>query len=299
MSRSRDPVMMVSVPAGDFVMGSDHHYPEERPAHRRRVKALTIDAQPVTNARFAAFVAETGHRTLAETPVNPAEYPGIPIEMLAPASLVFTPSCGPVPLSDPRQWWRVVPGADWRHPLGPGSSIEGLEDHPVVHVGFADALAYARWAGKTLPTEVQWEYAARSDAGAEYAWGDTLEPEGRHMANLWQGAFPHRNSRDDGFERTSPVGSYPANAWGLFDMIGNVWEWTLDTYQKDHAGPPPTSCCGASPRASAHEFKVLKGGSHLCTPDYCRRYRPAARLPQATDTTASHIGFRCCMEAAP
>ena len=276
-------------------MGSDDHYVEERPAHRRKIDAFAIDAVPVTNARFAAFVADTGHRTLAETPVNPADYPGVAAELLAPSSLVFTPPPGPVPLTDPRQWWRVVAGADWRHPLGPGSSIEGLEDHPVVHVGFADALAYARWAGKTLPTEAQWEYAARAGSTTEYAWGDNLEPEGRQMANLWQGAFPHHNSLADGFMRTSPVGYYPANPWGLSDMIGNVWEWTLDTYEKDHAGPPAKSCCGITARPSAHEFKVLKGGSHLCTPDYCLRYRPAARLPQATDTCASHIGFRCCL----
>ncbi|WP_318240588.1 formylglycine-generating enzyme family protein [Brevundimonas guildfordensis] len=295
MTRSKDPVTLATLPAGDFVMGSDDHYVEERPAHRRKIDAFAIDSVPVTNARFAAFVADTGHRTLAETPVNPADYPGVAAELLAPSSLVFTPPPGPVPLTDPRQWWRVVAGADWRHPLGPGSSIEGLEDHPVVHVGFADALAYARWAGKTLPTEAQWEYAARAGSTTEYAWGDNLEPEGRQMANLWQGAFPHHNSLADGFMRTSPVGYYPANPWGLSDMIGNVWEWTLDTYEKDHAGTPAKSCCGITARPSAHEFKVLKGGSHLCTPDYCLRYRPAARLPQATDTCASHIGFRCCL----
>lgn len=294
MSRSNDPVTMTAVPAGHFVMGSDDHYPEEQPAHRREVDAFAIDSLPVTNARFAAFVAATGHRTLAETPVDPADYPGAPAHMLAPSSLVFTPPPGPVPLNDAGQWWRIVPGADWRHPLGPGSSIVGLDDHPVVHVGFADALAYARWAGKTLPSEAQWEYAARAGSTTEYAWGDVLEPQGRHMANLWQGAFPYRNSLGDGYERTSPVGHYPANAWGLSDMIGNVWEWTLDTYQRDHAGPLAKSCCGMAARPSANIFKVLKGGSHLCTADYCSRYRPPARLPQATDTSASHIGFRCC-----
>jgi formylglycine-generating enzyme required for sulfatase activity len=300
---------MLWIPGGRFRMGSDSHYAEEAPAHEVIVSGFWMDRTPVTNRQFAAFVAATGHVTVAEVPPRAEDYPGALPEMLKPASMVFAPPPGPVPLNDWSRWWAWTFGADWRHPLGPDSSIEGLEDHPVVHVAHADAAAYAEWAGKSLPTEAEWEFAGwAGNDGHEFAWGDELEPGGRHMANVFQGVFPHANSKADGFDRTSPVGSFPPNAFGLVDMIGNVWEWTDDWYARGHEGPPKgKSCCAPeNPRGAAMEGsydpampairiprKVLKGGSHLCTPDYCRRYRPAARHAQTIDTSMSHIGFRC------
>lgn len=303
---------MVQIPGGRFRMGSDHHYAEEAPAHMAEVGGFLIDATPVTNLQFARFVRETGHVTLAEIAPKAEDYPGAIPEMLRPASLVFVPPGGPVSLDDWSQWWRWTFGADWRHPQGPESSIDGLEDYPVVHVAYADALAYAQWAGKALPTEAEWEMAAwGGNSGHEFAWGDALEPDGRHMANVFQGPFPHANSGADGFLGTSPVGSFPPNGFGLYDMIGNVWEWTADWYTPNHRSALPTAdqpqCCAPGGRReptlegsldpAAPEIpiprKVLKGGSHLCSPYYCRRYRPAARHAQSIDTSMSHIGFRC------
>ena len=279
-------------------MGSDVHYEEERPAHRRHVEDFWIDAHPVTNASFAAFVDATGYLTIAERAVDPTEYPGVEADLLQPASLVFAPPADPLETGDFKRWWSLVPGADWRHPLGPGSSIEGLDDHPVVHVGFADALAFAQWAGKSLPSEAEWEFAARGGLdGAEFAWGDSLTLGGKHVANTWQGLFPHQNLMEDGFGRTSPVHAFPPSPFGLFDMIGNVWEWTQDSYLPHRPNQPVRGCCGNDLRPSRSTFKVLKGGSHLCAPNYCQRYRPAARLRQSTDTTACHIGFRCAARA--
>jgi formylglycine-generating enzyme required for sulfatase activity len=286
-------------------MGSDHHYPEEAPAHRASVEGFWIDRTPVTNAQFQKFVKATGHITLAELPANPTDYPDALPERLAPSSIVFVAPAGPIGLGNPYQWWQYVPGANWRHPEGPGSSIKGRESHPVVHVAHGDALAYATWAGKLLPSEAEWERAAWGGReGAEYAWGDELHPGGRPMANTWQGTFPHHNSKLDGWERTSPVGSFPANGYGLLDMIGNIWEWTDDWYlehgERIAAGGEgccetvqrqrsvdPTSQHGGIPR------KVVKGGSFLCAPNYCQRYRPAARLAQGIDTSTCHMGFRC------
>lgn len=292
---------MVFVPGGTFLMGSDRHYPEEAPAHPVTVDGFWMDRTPVTNAQFARFVEETGYVTEAERPPDPRAYPGIRPEMVYAGSLVFSPPSGPVNLSDPLRWWRFVRGANWRHPLGPDSSIDDLLEHPVVHVTWADALAYARWAGKDLPTEAEWERAARGGLwGAEYAWGDELEPDGRPMANVWQGEFPWQNLLHDGWFRTSPVGAFPPNGFGLHDMIGNVWEWTADAWTYH---PPAGTCCTPrNPRRdgpddidplSGIQRKVIKGGSHLCAPNYCRRYRPAARQPQTVDTSSSHIGFRC------
>ena len=275
---------LVALPGGRFIMGADDFYPEERPARAAYVDAFAIDATPVTNAQFAAFVGATGHVTVAEA-------------MAQTGSLVFTPPDHAVPLDDPTAWWRLVPGADWRHPLGPDSSIEMLADHPVVQVALADATAYADWAGKALPSEGQWEYAARGGLdGASYAWGDDPFPGERRMAKTWEGMFPWYNAAPPGLERTSPVGSYPANGHGLYDMIGNVWEWTRDPAPdqpgSDQPGPDPR-CCSGGDGGSVAPRHVLKGGSHLCAPEHCQRYRPAARWPQPADTAASHIGFRC------
>lgn len=288
---------LVELPGGEFLMGSDRHYPEEAPQHERHVEPFAIERHPVTNAQFAEFVAETGYVTVAERELDPAEFPGADPADLVPGSLVFTPTSGPVDLRDWRQWWRWVPGALWRHPFGPDSSIDDRLDHPVVHVSFEDASAYAAWAGRRLPTEAEWEYAARGGlAGAEYAWGDEREPGGRVMANTWQGAFPFRN---EGWGGTSPVGSYPPNGFGLVDMIGNTWEWTADAFTPRHLPPDASSLergdrrdllAGASASQALH---VTKGGSHLCAPEYCRRYRPAARSSQAEDSATTHLGFRC------
>jgi len=299
---------MMRIPGGAFLIGSDSHYPEEAPARRVRVDPFLIDPTPVTNRAFATFVAATGHRTTAETPPDPRAYPGADPARLVPGSLVFTPPPGPVTLDDPSAWWAFVPGASWRHPLGPGSSLDGLDDHPVVHVSFDDARAYARWAGKSVPREAEWEFAARGGLeGAAFAWGDSLAPDGRPLANYWQGRFPHENTLDDGYLRTSPVGAYPPNGYGLHDMIGNVWEWTADWFGP-HLLPDKTKggcCVPANPRGGMRADsivdedgvriprKVLKGGSHLCAEGYCQRYRPAARYPQPIDTTTSHVGFRC------
>ncbi len=305
---------MIWLDGGEFQMGSDRHYPEEAPRHPVRVDGFWIDRAPVTNAQFAEFVDATGHVTMAEIAPDPADYPGALPELCQPGSLVFNPPSYPVSTQDWSQWWEFRLGADWRHPEGPGSSIDSLMDHPVVHVALADAAAYAEWAGKALPTEAEWEYAAWGGAQeSEYAWGDELEPDGRHMTNVWQGQFPWQNLCGDGFTRTSPAGHFPANGFGLFDMIGNVWEWTDDWFRAKHPAPKDKPCCIPSnprggPRSDSHDRcdtvaiprKVLKGGSHLCAPNYCQRYRPAARHPQPIDTSTSHIGFRCIRkEAAP
>ena len=300
---------MTWIEAGRFLMGSNAHYAEEAPAHEVDVAGFWIDRDPVTNARFARFVEATGYVTLAERPADPAQYPGADPAMLLPASVVFIPTAGPVDLGNPYQWWHYVAGASWRHPRGPETGIEALADHPVVHVAFEDALAYAGWAGKSLPTEAEWEFAARGGlAGGEFAWGDEFTPGGRHLANTWQGEFPWQNLREDGHQWTSPVGAYPANGHGLHDMIGNVWEWTQDWYQL-HASAAQ-GCCGPRGRrdGSAEDSvadgdpariprRVTKGGSHLCAPNYCRRYRPAARMAQPIDTSTSHLGFRCVSRA--
>lgn len=303
---------MIKLPGGRFQMGSDDHYPEEAPAHLVEVDGFYIDTYMVTNRDFARFVDATGHVTLAEIAPKAEDYPGALPEMLKPASLVFTPTAGPVPLNNHYNWWSWMFGADWRHPLGPDSSIEGLDDHPVVHVAYEDAAAYAKWAGKSLPTEAEWEYAARGGLeGTEFAWGDELVPADGHRANTWQGQFPHENTEEDGFTRTSPVGHYPPNGFGLYDMIGNAWEWTDDWFGITQKKPRNSCCVPKNPRG-AKRFesfdprtpdiklpqKVLKGGSHLCAPSYCRRYRPAARHAQPVDSSTSHIGFRCIVRDA-
>ena len=305
----QDPLAeMVFVPAGEFRMGSDGHYPEEAPVHRVSVGAFRIDAAPVTNRQFRKFVNATNYVTFAEIAPDPKDYPGALPKMLKAGSLVFTPPKTPVDLNDWSQWWRFKFGADWRRPYGPRSSISGLDDHPVVHVAYRDAEAYASWAGKELPTEAEWEYAARGGLeGAEFAWGDELTPAGKQMANTWQGAFPHENKALDRYERTSPVKSFPPNGYGIYDMIGNVWEWTVDFWTTRHPADAPKACCvPQNPRGGPERDsydprqpeiriprKVLKGGSHLCAPNYCQRYRPAARHAEPVDTSTSHVGFRC------
>lgn len=304
----RQTESMIWIEGGTFRMGSEQFYPEERPVHRVKVDGFFIGRDPVTNADYAQFVNETGYTTVAERAPDPNLYPGAPAEMLVPGSMVFFPTAGPVDLRNVANWWRWVPGACWKHPLGPGSSLRGLGRHPVVHVSHEDATAYCEWADKVLPTEAEWEYAARGGLDqARFVWGDKHMPEGAPMANTWQGRFPWENRARAGYERTSPVGAFASNGYGLFDMAGNVWEWTDDWYQVRHPDDPQKACCTPqNPRGGAKEQsydarqldvpiprKVLKGGSHLCAPNYCFRYRPAARQPQMVDTGMSHLGFRC------
>ena len=303
-----DQPNMAFILGGTFRMGSDKHYPEEAPVHRVTVDGFWIERTPVTNQQFEEFIRATGHKTFAEIPPDPKDYPGALPHMLYAGSLVFSPPARVANLRDWSQWWQFMKGADWRHPYGPDSNINTLDTHPVVHVSFADAQAYATWAGKKLPTEAEWEFAARGGLDdAEFAWGDEFTPGGEHMANTWQGEFPRQNKNEDGYERTSPVTAFPPNGYGIQDMIGNVWEWTTDWYSPKHAADAPKACCvpenprGGSEEAS-YDFcepnikiprKVIKGGSHLCAPNYCRRYRPAARHAEAIDTSTSHLGFRC------
>ena len=278
----------VWVPGGRFRMGSDRHYPEEAPVREVEVDGFWIDPTPVTNAQFARFVEATGYRTYAEIPPDPAQYPDADPALLVAGSAVFVPTRGPVPLDDPANWWTHLPGASWRTPLGPGSDWRQLPEHPVVHVTLDDARAYARWAQRDLPTEQEWEYAA--------SFGDDLDlprVDGRPVANYWQGEFPWRNLCEDGFPRTSPVTAFPPNRLGLYDLIGNVWEWTESRWSTVAAKP---GCCRA-PSGDA-ERHVIRGGSHLCAENYCRRYRRTARHAQALDTPTGHVGFRCIRRAA-
>jgi len=299
---------MSKICGGTFRMGSDDHYAEEAPVHRVSVAPFWIDTSPVTNRQFRTFVEATGYVTFAEIEPRAEDYPGALPHMLQPGSLVFDPPSGPVDLQDWSQWWTFRFGANWRKPYGPGSSIQGLDNHPVVHIAFADAQAYASWVGKELPTEAEWEFAARGGLEqAEFAWGDDLAPEGRQLANFWLGEFPHQNVSLRPYKRTTPVGEFPPNGFGLLDMIGNVWEWTTDWYASKHMADEAKACCIPNNPLGAREDesyepnqpqsriprKVLKGGSHLCAPNYCRRYRPAARHAHPVDTSTSHIGFRC------
>ncbi|MBW4632578.1 MAG: formylglycine-generating enzyme family protein [Iphinoe sp. HA4291-MV1] len=297
---------MVWIPGGAFMMGSDYHYPEESPAHLVRVDGFWMDRYAVTNKQFQRFVKATGYVTVAERPPKPEDYPGAIMELLVPGSAVFQQPNHLVNLQT-CSWWIYVSGANWRHPAGPGSSIKGRENYPVVHIAYEDAEAYATWAGKSLPTEVQWEFAARGGLeGAVYTWGNEFTPQGKQMANTWEGEFPWQNlkPRSPGAES---VGSYPPNGYGLYDMIGNVWEWTTDWYRDSHPENKTKSCCiPVNPKGGTQQEsfdpntplfriprKVLKGGSFLCAPNYCQRYRPAARHPETVDTSTCHIGFRC------
>ncbi len=299
------------IPGATFRMGSDDHYPEEAPAHVVTVDGFWMDRYTVTNREFERFVRATGYVTLAERPVDPALYPGAQPELLVPSSVLFVKPAGPVDLRNAYNWWQYVAGTDWRHPRGPRTSLQGLWDHPAVHVAFEDAAAYAKWAGKELPTEAEWELAARGGLdAAEFVWGEELTPNGQWQANTWQGEFPWQNAKEDGYEWTAPVGSFPPNGYGLHEMAGNVWEWTTDWYRSTHEGAESACCAPSNPRGGTLEDsfdpreaikiprKVMKGGSYLCAPNYCRRYRPAARMAQPIDTSTCHLGFRCIVRSA-
>jgi formylglycine-generating enzyme required for sulfatase activity len=285
---------MIFLPAARFLMGSDEFYPDEAPVREEAVGTFWIDETPVTNAQFARFVQATGHVTFAEVPPDPRVYPGIPAHAVHAGSCVFRGG-----------EWQFVAGADWRHPIGPESTLSGLDDHPVVHIVPCDAEAYAAWAGKAIPSEAEWEYAARGGlVSKRYAWGDEFMPGGRIMARTWQGTFPVGHALPPDQQRTAAVRSYPPNGFGLYDMIGNVWEWTSDWYAAQPVGMP--QCCSSTKRERSIDplmpvavpRRAVKGGSHLCAPNYCQRYRPAARWPQPIDTPTSHIGFRCIVRAA-
>lgn len=297
---------MVAVPGGTSVMGSNDFYPEERPAHPVRVSTFLLDRTPVTVAQYALFVAETGYVTVAEQTPDPRDYPDIDPGLLGPGGLVFTGTNGPVKLRDPSQWWSWVAGASWRAPDGPGSdALKDRADHPVTQVCWDDAAAYARWAGRRLPSEAELEFASRSTRAGDtvYAWGDERCPTGQHMANTWQGPFPYLNTAEDGWVTTSPVGTYPANDCGAVDLIGNVWEWTADRWSAHRHQADPSPCCVPTDPRTPHagparprDVFVVKGGSYLCAPEYCLRYRPAARQPQDRDSATTHIGFRCARD---
>ena len=306
-SDDTDTAGMVFIRGGTFVMGSERHRREERFTHVVRVDGFWIDRHEVTNAQFREFVTATGYVTLAERGLDPATRPEMSKELLAPGSVVFIPPANVASGGRITQWWQYVAGANWREPTGPGSSIAGKDNHPVVHIAYEDALAYARWRGRELPTEAQWEFAARGGRDGEDDWSSAFDAEGKPIANTWQGVFPVYNSNEDGYVGTAPVGCFKPNGYGLYDMIGNVWEWTSDWFAPKHEPEAPKACCipenpGGGSEAASYDpcqpnikipRKVLKGGSHLCAPNYCRRYRPAARHAHPVDTSTSHVGFRC------
>jgi formylglycine-generating enzyme len=297
------------IPAGEFDMGSNDpdSQPNEHPIHRVKVDAFWIDVHDVTNAEFARFVHATGYVTTAEKPVDweelrqqvPPGTPKPPPEMLLPGSLVYTPTDHEVPLNNLQLWWRWVPGASWKHPDGPSSNISGKDDYPVVQVSWDDAVAYAQWAGKRLPTEAEWEYAARGGlSGKKFVWGDDFKPADKFMANTFTGQFPVKDTAEDGFAGTSPWNAFPPNGYGLYDMAGNVWQWTADPYRDTNADGICPLCSPASPVTSSavamgEVRRVIKGGSYLCSYVYCESYRPSARRGTPRDTGSGHVGFRC------
>jgi formylglycine-generating enzyme len=301
------------IPGGTFRMGAEQTYPEEAPVHTVTIGGFWMDEYEVTNAQFAEFVDATGYQTISERPLDPADYPGADPSLLIPGSAVFLMPAGRASMNDIHSRWAYVPGASWCHPEGRDSTIAGREREPVVHVGLEDAKAYAAWSGKELPTEAEWEFAARGGLdGALFVWGEEFNPGGRWMANTWQGRFPFGDEGLDGFAGRAPVGSFPHNGYGLYDMAGNVWEWTADWYSDRHPDEVDSPCCvprnpRGGPQAASYDptqphihipRKVIKGGSYLCAPNYCHRYRPAARHPQMIDTGTCHIGFRCIVRDA-
>ncbi|MGB4397743.1 MAG: formylglycine-generating enzyme family protein [Daejeonella sp.] len=299
------PGKMVWIPAGNFDMGSnDPDFADARPIHKVNLRGFWMDEHEVTNAEFEQFVKATKYQTVAEQPLNPAEFPGVPIENLVPGSGVFTPTAQPVSYEDPLQWWSYVRGASWRNPKGPESSVSGRPNDPVVHVSYADAAAYAKWAGKRLPTEAEWEYAAQGGKGQQtFYWGNELKPGGKWMANLYQGNFPNANSSDDGFEELAPVKSFTANGYGLYDMDGNVWEWCSDFYRPDYYSMSPAK----DPKGPKDSFdpdepgvikRVQRGGSFLCSDQYCIRYKPGSRGKGEINSASNNLGFRCVKDKA-
>lgn len=293
---------MTLIMGGEFVMGSAHHYPEEQPLVTKRVEDFWLDATPVTNQQFAKFVKETGYVTVAEKPPSAEDYPDAQVELLVPGSLVFKPASPGAILRDFHDWWSYIPGAKWSRPDGKTNLTLADQSKPVVQVCWHDAMAYAEWAGKSLPTEAEWEYAARGGLNNRpYAWGDDLYPDGKLLANIWQGNFPFKDTQNSQcFYGTSPVRAFPPNHFGLYDMIGNVWEWTLDEWNSRHVAQAKTCCHSKAPQTKGmFATKVLKGGSHLCAENYCQRYRPAARHAQTTESATTHIGFRCIKRCPP
>jgi sulfatase modifying factor 1 len=310
---SAAPAGMVWIPGGEFSMGSkdprgdlcggNEPMDDARPIHRVQLDGFWMDRTEVTNAEFARFVAATKYITVAERPLKASDYPGVPADQLAPGSIVFTPPTSAVPLNNALRWWAWVPGASWRHPEGPASTITGRDNFPVVHIAYEDAAAYAAWAGKDLPTEAQWEFAARGGlSGQAYAWGNELNPNGKKMANIWEGHFPDKNSAEDGFVGIAPVASFPANAYGLHDVAGNVWEWCSDWYAPDTYSKikgvvrnptGPTQAESFDPAEPGMAKRVQRGGSFLCTDQYCTRYMVGTRGKGAPDTGSNHAGFRC------
>jgi len=282
---------MEPTPGGRFTMGSEEFYPEEGPMRQVSVKPFLIDRFAVSNRDFEAFVQDTGYLTTAEIPLDPAGAPGMPEEYFAAGSLVFRMTKGPVPLDDFNNWWEFVPGANWRNPEGPESTLEGREDHPVVHVSYLDAVAFAKWAGKSLPNEKEWEFVAKAGSSSDFPWGDTLSQRGKIMANTWMGEFPWRHNRVKDGIFTVPIDAFEASRFGTFNMIGNVWEWTSERFHGPH--DPAKSCCVPTRPLRDTDRLVLKGGSFLCSASYCERYRPAARSPQEVRASSNHIGFRC------
>jgi sulfatase modifying factor 1 len=290
------PEEMAEIHGGTFRIGADNQHGEERSAESVTVKGFCMDAHEITNSQFSKFVKETSYVTVAERPLSRSQFPDLTDEERRPGSVVFRPVPAGQPVAE-LSWWHWVPGADWRHPEGSGSDIAGKENHPVVHIAYEDALAYANWARKSLPTEAQWEYAARGGLKDQiFSWGNTYSPK---KANTWQGEFPVNNTQEDGYFGTSPVGSFPPNGYGLYDMTGNVWEWTRDWYRVGHEGMSGKVNPVASnekesfdPRDPGVSKHVIKGGSFLCAKNYCSRYRPSAREAQSPDTGTSHIGFR-------
>jgi len=296
-SDDNDTAGMIFIRGGTFLMGSERHRPEERLTHTVRVDGFWIDRHEVTNAQFREFVTATGYVTLAERGLDPATHPGMPKELLLPGSVVFIPPTNVGSGGRITQWFQYLAGANWRAPVGPGSSIAGKDNYPVVHIAYDDARAYARWRGRELPTEAQWEFAARGGRDGEDDWSSAFDAEGKPIANTWQGIFPVYNTNEDGYPGTAPVGCFKPNGYGLYDMIGNVWEWTSDWYRPSHPRGKAVNPSGPELQDLAltggqSPSRVIKGGSFLCASNYCARYRPAARQPQEVDLSAAHLGFR-------